>query len=120
VSIASKLARATVAAGFLLVKLATLDIKKMRRCGSTSCDSHAGEPRPVSDSVVRTTISPDGQCRVVVTRRSFGAYSVQRQWRVATADLEEWEPLSLYLGVYDSPESAEAEAFARPRWKRSG
>jgi hypothetical protein len=78
------------------------------------------EIRLVSDTVVRTTISPDGQCRVVVTRRSFGAYSAQRQWRVATADVVAWEPLSLYLGVYDSPETAEAEAFARPRWKQSG
>ena len=70
----------------------------------------------MSDSIVSTTISPDGQCRVVVTRRSFGAYSARRQWRVATADVEEWEPLSLYLGVYGSPETAEAEAFARPGW----
>lgn len=66
-----------------------------------------------------TAISPDGECCVVVTQRSFGAYSAQRLWRSTTPGAEEWEPLSVYLGIYDSPETAEVEAFARPRWKPS-
>jgi len=69
------------------------------------------------DVVVKTVVSPDGECRVVITRRECGGYSAQRQWRQTPAVGEEWEPLSLFLGFYDSPETAEFEAFAIPRWR---
>jgi hypothetical protein len=67
----------------------------------------------LTEQVVKTTVSDDGMLRVVVTHRTFGGYSAQRQWREESG---EWGPLGLYLGLYDSIETAEAEAFARARW----
>jgi hypothetical protein len=68
----------------------------------------------MNESIVETVVSPDGRCRVVVTRRSFGGYSAQRQWLDESG---EWGSLSLPLGFYDSVETAAREVFAKPEWR---
>jgi len=87
--------------------------------------------RAVTDVVLTTHESPDARERVLIVRRPDGLCSYLRQWRslVMNDDPDspifdrggappegEWGLPGPYCGVYDTPETAEAEAMGRVPW----
>jgi hypothetical protein len=70
----------------------------------------------MTERVSKTITSPDGKHRMLIVHRVDGAYSARRQWLVDSTEGPEWSQAGPYLGVYDSAETAEAEAFARISW----
>jgi hypothetical protein len=65
--------------------------------------------------VVKTISRPDFDRQVLIVRRSDGRFSYQIRFLADTG----WGPPGPYLGIYDSPETAEVEALARVRWPES-
>jgi hypothetical protein len=84
----------------------------------------------MSDSILRTFESPDGLQRVIIVRRADGLCSYRRMWRSSQMNADpdspifmrgsgpegHWAPPGPYCGVYDTPETAEAEASGRVPW----
>lgn len=66
--------------------------------------------------------SPEGDQRVVLCRRSDGNFTFRMQWAdltVSTGPDYGWGPLGPDCGIYDTLETAEAEALQRIDWLRA-
>ena len=70
----------------------------------------------MADRVLKAITSSDGRHRVLIVQRADGAFSVRRHWLTEAPQEEGWGQMGPYPGVYDSPETAESEAFARIQW----
>jgi len=66
----------------------------------------------MAEVVLNILTSDTGDERVVIVRRADGAYACRREWR----DQDGWGESGPDLGIYDSADSAEAEARMRVSW----
>ena len=73
------------------------------------------EERGMSGQTLKIITSPNAQERVLIVCRADGAYTYRRQ-RVSSA---EWIAVGPDCDIYDSPETAEAEAHCRVSWLAS-
>lgn len=65
-------------------------------------------------TIISTINRPDGKERVIITRRDDGLITYQRQWQEAGR----WGEPGPDCGIYETQETAEAEAKARIWWIR--
>lgn len=68
----------------------------------------------MAERIIREILSPSGGVRVIIVRRDDGKFTYRRQERIG----KEWGPATIDAGVYDSPDTAEAEARQREPWLR--
>ena len=66
------------------------------------------------DTIVGTLIRPDRLERVLVVRRADGLMTYRRQWIDQASG--QWSSPGPDCGLYDSVETAEAEARAKVWW----
>jgi hypothetical protein len=66
----------------------------------------------LDEVIVREISDPSGNRRVLLVRRADGRFTYRCQER----DGEDWGPMSLDMGVYDSADTAETEARQREPW----
>ena len=64
------------------------------------------------DQIIKTLTAPSLEERALIVRRADGAYSYRRQW----LHHNRWGAIGPYCGIYDSEETAEAEARGRIPW----
>lgn len=57
----------------------------------------------------------DAQQRIVIVRREDGLYTYRHQW-AAPDSVSSWGAMGPDCGVYDSSDTAEAEAMQRTDW----
>jgi hypothetical protein len=69
----------------------------------------------VDEEIVRTIDHPLGVKRVIIVCRDDGRFTYRRQERCDTG----WGATSIDAGVYDSAETAEAEARQREPWLKA-
>jgi hypothetical protein len=71
----------------------------------------------MAEEIVRELRHPSARLRVLLARREDGRFTYREQeWLAAEY---EWEPPTVDAGVYDSIDTAEAEARQRVGWLRA-
>jgi hypothetical protein len=84
----------------------------------------------MADHILSTSTSPDGQTRVLIVRRSDGAFSYRIQgrenpryknwgdspWPDGFEREAGWNPPGPCCGIYDTAETAAWEALCRVEW----
>ena len=73
-----------------------------------------GYKRRMTEEIVQTLDHRDGVKRVIIVRREDGRFTYRWQERCGN----EWGAASIDAGVYDSADTAEAEARQRVQWLR--
>ena len=69
----------------------------------------------MAEEIVREILKPDGTLRVIIVRRADGRFTYrQQEWGEG-----DWGPATIDAGVYDSIDTAEAEARQREPWLRA-
>ncbi|MBW8302626.1 MAG: hypothetical protein K0M78_01495 [Brevundimonas sp.] len=66
----------------------------------------------MDEQVFKILISDVGDERVLIVRRGDGAYTYRREWHGDGG----WADNAIDLGIYDSADTAEAEARVRVSW----
>ena len=72
------------------------------------------------DEPIKIIERPDGQERMLIMRRSDGHYTFRHQWVERIDGADSWGPMGLDCGIYDSIDTAEAEAMQRTKWLKAG
>jgi hypothetical protein len=65
-------------------------------------------------NIISTIVRPDDKERVIIVRRDDGLITYQRQWQ----EMGGWGDPGPDCGIYESQETAEAEAKSRIWWVR--
>ncbi len=66
----------------------------------------------MADHIITVLDKPDGGERVLIVLRPDGLFTYRHQWSEGAG----WSAEGLDCGLYDSPETAEAEARLRVAW----
>lgn len=66
----------------------------------------------MTEEIVREINDPSGFRRILLIRRTDGRFTYRRQERGELG----WGPMTIDAGVYDSADTAEAEARQRESW----
>lgn len=74
----------------------------------------------VNDDILASYADAEMSRRVLVVRRADGLYSYRLQWAEQLDGQVAWGGPGPYCGLYDSQETAEAEALGRVVWFKVG